>query len=192
MMSRNLGGSESEITTLIRGWQSGDLLAFDQLLPRVYADLRVMARRQLQGERASTLQPTALVHDVLLRLMEHEAPFIADSSHFFRMAARIMRNLLVDRARRARANKHGGQLVRLDLLEAMALPIPADTDIEQLDAALEDLESIEPALAHIVELRYFVGLTVREVAQLLEIDESTVYRDWALARVWLREQMTKC
>lgn len=182
--------AENEITTLIRRWQAGDAAALDRLLAEVYADLRIMARRQLHGERASTLQPTALVHDVLLRLMERDAPPIGDSVHFFKMAARMMRNLLVDRARRARADKHGGQLDRLDILDIMQLPMSADTDIERLDASLADLEAIEPTLARIVELRYFVGLKVREVAGLLGIDESTVYRDWALARVWLREHMT--
>jgi RNA polymerase sigma factor (TIGR02999 family) len=183
--------AENEITTLIRRWQAGDSAALDRLLAEVYADLRTMARRQLHGERASTLQPTALVHDVLLRLMERDAPPISDSAHFFKMAARMMRNLLVDRARRARADKHGGELDRLDILDIMQLPMSADTDIERLDASLADLEAIEPTLARIVELRYFVGLKVREVAGLLGIDESTVYRDWALARVWLREHMTQ-
>jgi RNA polymerase sigma factor (TIGR02999 family) len=183
--------SANEITTLIRRWQTGEAAALDRLLAEVYADLRTMARRQLHGERASTLQPTALVHDVLLRLMERDAPPISDSVHFFKMAARMMRNLLVDRARRARADKHGGELDRLDILDIMQLPMSADTDIERLDASLADLEAIEPTLARIVELRYFVGLKVREVAGLLGIDESTVYRDWALARVWLREHMTQ-
>lgn len=178
-----------DTTALIQRWQNGDAAAFDQLLSLIYADLRAIARRQLRGERATTLQPTALVNDVLLRMIERGAAPITDGTHFFKVAARAMRHFLVDRARRASTEKHGGQLERLELLEVMELPMSADTDVQRLDAALVDLEAIEPALARIVELRYFVGLTVREVAGVLGVDESTVYRDWALARVWLREHL---
>ncbi|HUD41918.1 MAG TPA: ECF-type sigma factor [Dokdonella sp.] len=178
-----------DTTALIQRWQNGDAAAFDQLLSLIYADLRAIARRQLRGERATTLQPTALVNDVLLRMIERGAAPISDGTHFFKVAARAMRHFLVDRARRASTEKHGGQLERLELLEVMELPMSADTDVQRLDAALVDLEAIEPALARIVELRYFVGLTVREVAGVLGVDESTVYRDWALARVWLRDHL---
>ena len=178
-----------DITQLIQRWQSGDAAALDRLLPQVYADLRAMAARRLSVETPMTWQPTALVHDVLLRLLATDTLHIQDRAHLFRVAARVMRNLLIDRARQARTERHGGDRERIDLLDAAQLPIPQDTDLERLDEALDDLESVEPRLARIVELRYFIGLTVQEVAGVLAVDERTVYREWALARVWLREQI---
>ncbi|MBO9663306.1 ECF-type sigma factor [Dokdonella sp.] len=180
---------DDSITLLLHRWRSGDVEALDHLLPKVYADLRALARSQLRGNRGSTLQPTALVHDMLLRFMQGSKVSLNDSAHFFKAAARTMRNLLADRARRAQTDKHGGGYQRTDLLDVLQLPVPAETDLELLDAALTDLETIKPDLARIVELRYFVGLKVHEVAALLGVDESTVYRDWAFARAWLRERM---
>lgn len=178
-----------EITLLIHRWQSGDTTALDQLLPQVYAELRAMAASSLARQGPSTLQPTALVHDVLLRLLGTHTLHFDDRRDLFKVSARVMRNLLIDRARQNKSEKYGGQLERVDLLDAMQLPIPRDTDLEKLDVALDDLEVVDPKLARIVELRYFVGLKTHEVAQVLGVDERTVYRDWALARLWLREQL---
>jgi RNA polymerase sigma factor (TIGR02999 family) len=177
------------ITQLIKNWQSGDAAALNGLLPHIYADLRAMASRLLAGEAASTLQPTELVHDTLLKFLGAEALRINDREHFFRLFARLMRNLVVDRVRQIKAQKRGGEWERVDLLEAIDLPLLRDTDAELLHAAIDDLEAVEPRLARIVELRYFVGLSMEDIAKVLQVDERTVYRGWAVARSWLRDQV---
>ncbi len=177
------------ITQLLQQWQSGDVAALDEALPWFYRELRSMAAGSLARQAQETLEPTALVHDVLLRLLGASGLKFSDRRDLFNMCARVMRNLLIDRARRAKTHKYGQQLERVDILEVMNLPIPRETDMERLDAALVDLESMDPALAKVVELRYFVGLTVKEVADITHVDERTVYREWALARQFLREHM---
>ncbi|MBO9661699.1 ECF-type sigma factor [Dokdonella sp.] len=186
-----MSASNDEVTRLIQSWQSGDPEALERLLPLVYADLRAMAAYRLAGEEngPGTLQPTALVHDVFLRMAGAERLDIASSAHLFHVAGRIMRNILVDRARQAGAGKRGGEWQRVDLIEAMGLPIPENTRLGLLDSAIEGLEKIDPRLARIVELRYFVGLSVPQVAAVLEVDERTVYRDWALAKSWLQREL---
>jgi len=177
------------ITQLIEKWQAGDAAALDRLLPHIYIDLRAMAARLLAGESASTLQPTELVHDTLLKFLGVDTFRINDREHFFRLFAKLMRNLVVDRVRQIKARKRGGEWERVDMLEAVQLPLPLDMDAELLHAAIDDLEAVEPRLARIVELRYFVGLTMEDIAKALSVDERTVYRDWAVARGWLREQV---
>ncbi len=180
------------ITQLIKDWQAGEDAALDRLLPLVYADLRTMAARQLaEHDGHATLQPTALVHDVLVRLLEASPHGIANGIHLFNVAGRMMRQILVDRARRAHAEKRGGEWRREDLFVAMQLPIPETTDLALLDEAISGLEQVDERLARIVELRYFVGLSVPAVAKVLDVDERTVYRDWALARLWLREHIER-
>jgi RNA polymerase sigma factor (TIGR02999 family) len=182
--------SSDDVTSLIERWQSGETKALDRLLPLVYADLRAMAARKLANERGQlTLQPTALVHDVFLRLMDTGDIRISSGAHLFNVAARMMRRILIDRVRRSSSDKRGGEWQRVDLIEAMRLPIPEQTDLGMLDEAVTGLERIDPRLARIVELRYFVGLSVPAVAAVLEVDERTVYRDWALAKIWLRREM---
>lgn len=178
-----------DVTLLIRAWQGGESGALEKLLPVVYADLRAMAARLLAGESASTLQPTELLHDTLLKVLRVDALRIVDRRHFFSAFARLMRHLLVDRVREARAEKRGGDWQRVDLIEAIDLPLPQDVDIERLHVAIDDLDQVEPRLARIVELRYFVGLTMQDIAKALEVDERTVYRGWAVARSWLHAQM---
>jgi len=181
---------EEEVTNLIRRWQSGDAIALDRLLPMVYADLRAMAVRKLSNRDGhTTMQPTALVNDVFVRLLEAGQRNIRNSTHLFNVAGRVMRQILIDRSRRASASKRGGQWQRGELLEALQLPIPEETDLGLLDGAMTALERVDPRLARIVELRYFVGLSVPAVAKVLEVDERTIYRDWALARIWLRERI---
>ncbi|MBX9401273.1 sigma-70 family RNA polymerase sigma factor [Lysobacter sp. BMK333-48F3] len=175
----------------LQRWNAGDRDALEALLPHIYADLRAMARRELSGHRGhDTLQATALVHDLLLRLLDAEqTPQFSDRRHLFNAAARIMRQLLVDRARRAACDKHGGGWRRDEFVCALDLPMPQDTGLPDLDEALQALERLEPRLAQVVELRCFAGLTVAEVARLLELEERTVYRDWAAARAWLRDRL---
>ncbi len=178
-----------DVTLLIHAWQGGEPNALDKLLPLVYADLRAMAARLLAGESATTLHPTELLHDTLLKVLRVDALQIVDRQHFFNAFARLMRHLIVDRVREAKAEKRGGDLERVDLIELVNLPLPHDIDIEKLHSAIDDLEVVEPRLAHIVELRYFVGLTMQDIAKALEVDKRTVYRGWAVARAWLQTQV---
>lgn len=177
------------ITQLLDRWQEGDLAALSELLPLVYQELRQLAAAQLRGRPSPTLQPTALVHDVMLRLLATSTLNISNRKHFFATIAKLMGQILCDRARAAGREKRGGQWQRAEFIEALALPIEDDTELLALHEAITALEREDPELAELVRLRYFIGLEVSEVAQLREVDERTVYRDWAFARAWLRDQM---
>lgn len=175
------------VTLMLQRWSEGDAYALDDLLPAVYGDLRLLAARRLADHPDQrTLQPTALLNEMFLRLLGADRVDITDREHLFRLAARTMRQILIDRARRAAADKQGGRWRREDLTKALRLPLPEDTDLERLDEALEELERLDERIARVVELRYFVGLKVGEVARVMGVDERTVYRDWAFARSWLR------
>lgn len=181
---------ESSVTKLLVQWQAGDPAALDALLPQVYDELRRLAAHELRGHQGhETLQPTALVHDVFVRLLGAAALDIGNRKHLYTTAAKLMRQVLIDRARARGRDKRGGGWQRVELVDALALPIEEDVDLVDLDRALKALERLDPRMANMVELRYFVGLEVSEVAALLEIDERTVYRDWAMARAWLRQHL---
>jgi RNA polymerase sigma factor (TIGR02999 family) len=186
-----MNDSASEITQLLRSWHEGDGAALDSLLPQVYAELRRLAAHELRGHaHHDTLQPTALVNEVFARLLGAEKVDLVSRKHLFTTAAKLMRQTLIDRARaQLREKRGGGHWQRVDYLEALALPIEADTHLPALDEALNHLAELDPRVAQIVELRYFVGLEVSEVAALLGVDERTVYRDWAFARAWLRQRL---
>lgn len=186
-----MGVSDGEITRLLRQWQEGDGRSLDALLPEVWQDLRRIAAHELRANAGhETLQPTALVNDLFVRLLGAGQLRIQDRKHLFTTAAKLMRQVLIDRARaQMREKRGGGHWHRADLVEAMALPMDACTDLPALDQALSAMEALDPRMAQIVELRYFAGLEVSEVARLLDIEERTVYRDWALARAWLRHRL---
>lgn len=174
-----------DITSLLRNWRDGDDSARDRLVAVLYPELRALADRQLRGERANhTLQPTALVNEAYLRLSGLERMDWQDRGHFVRMAARVMREILVDHARRRQAAKRdGGQRVTLT-----GLDVAADTgtvDALALDDALARLEKIDPDKARVVEMRYFGGLTIEETAQAMGSSPATVKRQWQSARAWL-------
>lgn len=183
--------AEGEVTGWLARWGEGDLAALDRVLPQVYDELRRLAAHELRGHRHhDTLQPTALVHDVFVRLLGARSVDIRNRRHLFTTAAKLMRQLLIDRARAAQRDKRGGgEWQRVEFIEAMALPIEPDTHLPSLDAALTELAALDPRMAQIVELRCFTGLEVAEVARLLEVDERTVYRDWAMARAWLKDRL---
>lgn len=183
--------ADAEITQLLRRWHGGDTASLDALLPRVYDDLRRLAAHELRGHKHhDTLQPTALVNEVFARLLGAAKVDLVSRKHLFTTAAKLMRQTLIDRARAQLREKRGaGQWQQVDWLEALALPIEADTNLPALDDALRALETLDPRMAQIVELRYFVGLEVTEVAALLDVDERTVYREWAMARAWLRQRL---
>lgn len=178
------------VTVLLQRWRSGDRDALERLLPLVYSDLRRIAARQLrQHEGHGTLQTTALVHDVLLRMLDRAPTDFASTAHLLNAAARMMRQHLVDRVRAAGADKRGGGWLRDEFTRAMELPIPDDSDVADLDAALTELEQFDARMAQAVELRYFVGLSVAEISHALNTSERTVQRDWLLAQAWLRDRL---
>jgi len=179
-----------EVTRLLGAWRTGALDAGDRLIPLVYHELRRLAARCMAGERADhTLEPTALVHEAYLRLAGGEQPRWHDRLHFFAVAARTMRRILVDHARSRCAGKRGGGAVRLPLDEAPDRSPEAGasalTDLLALDEALRALTALDPRKGRVVELRYFGGLTVAETAAVLGVSAPTVALDTRLARAWL-------
>lgn len=186
--------NRGEITLLLRDWRGGDRLALDQLMPVVHAELRRIARVHMRREaRELTLQPTALVNEVYLRLIDLRDLDWQDRAHFFAMASRLVRRVLVDAGRARRADKRGGSQVRVTLDEArVGAAAPArDPDVLALDEALTNLASHDARKAQVVELRYFGGLSVEETAAVLGISAETVFRDWRFAKLWLRRALTK-
>jgi RNA polymerase sigma factor (TIGR02999 family) len=182
--------NEGSITQLLHQWGDGDPRALERLLPLVYADLRRMAANILHATPGhATLQTTALVHDVLLRLLGRAPTDFENTSHMLNASARMMRQVLIDRARKANSEKRGGRWLRDEFSEAMELPIPDGTDLAALDRALDDLESVHERMAKVVELRYFVGLEVAEIAATLGITDRTARRDWVAAREWLKDRL---
>lgn len=179
-----------EFTNLLVAWRGGDTAARDQLVALAYPELHAIAGRQLAGERAGhTLQPTALVNEAYLRLGGLDRIQWQDRVHFVRLAARIMREILVDHARRRAAGKRdGGQ--RLSLTEIDLVGEIPDVDIESLDDALVRLEAIDPDRSRIVELRYFGGLTIEETAEAVGLSPATVKRHWQAARAWLFDALS--
>ena len=160
--------------------------ALDRLMPQVYEELRALANLMLSDRGAQlTLQPTSLVHEAYLRLRDQRRMDWQDRLHFFRIAARAMRRVLVDHCRSRVAQKRGGALVAIDLDEGLAVETPRMVDILAVDRLLSDLEAQDPQQARIVELRFFAGLTVEETAAALGISPATVKRDWTVAKTWL-------
>jgi RNA polymerase sigma factor (TIGR02999 family) len=179
-------GPPRDVTAILRDWSKGNAEALDQLLPLVYAELRRMAARQLQGERAGhTLQPTALVHEAYLRLVDQRQVDWRDRAHFFGVAALVMRRILVDHARRHAAGKRGHGIQCLSIDDALEVAAPGQVPILGLDHALHRLQQADPELARIVELRAFGGLTIEEAAHVLNVSPSTAKRDWRTAKAWL-------
>jgi RNA polymerase sigma factor (TIGR02999 family) len=176
-----------DVTRLLERWNEGDADALKALVAEVYAELRRMAGGLLREERADhTLQPTALVHEAYLRLTGLREMRIENRRHFYGAAAIAMRRILVDHARTRRAEKRGGPDVqRVPLDEAVNTPIDVRLDFERLDDALEELAGFAPEQARVVELRYFVGLSIEETADVMEVSPATVKRHWVFARTWL-------
>ena len=184
-------GSSGSVTKLLHGWRKGDREALDSLLPLVYDELRRVAHHQLQNERPDhTLQSAALVHEAYLRLVGQEAPEWQNRAHFFAVAAQLVRQILVDYARRHRAAKRGGGAWKLSLADAVDLPQPGDVDLIALDDALKTLAQTDPRQCRVIELRFFAGLSVEETSQVLGVAASTVQRDWIAARAWLYREIS--
>jgi RNA polymerase sigma factor (TIGR02999 family) len=179
------------VTRLLAAWSRGDSSALEQLLPIVHAELRGIAKRALRRERVDhTLQPTALVNELYLKLVQQRSASIDNRAQFFGVAAQLMRRILVDHARAQAAAKRGGASPRLSLSEAGDVAAEPAFEVLAIDRALKRLASLDPDQARIVELRYFSGLTVEETAEVLDTSPRTVKREWRLAKAWLYEQLS--
>lgn len=183
--------SHATITQLLIRWREGDETALEELLPRVYRELRRLANLYLRQERTGhTLQPSDLVHEAYLRLVDAKEVDWQDRAHFFGIAAVRMRRILIEHARNRQAAKRGGADYRMTLSKVDRVGEEQDINLLALDDALQRLEVMDPRKVQIVELRYFGGLTIEETAKALKISPATVKRDWSMARAWLRSEIS--
>jgi RNA polymerase sigma factor (TIGR02999 family) len=185
-------GSTHSVTDLLQAWASGDQAALDELLPLVYEELRRQARRYMRAQPAGhTLQTTALVHEAYLRLVGQSSVEWQGRAHFFGVAAKAMRSVLVDHARARGAAKRGGSVRAITLDDAGGVAGPqASVDVLALDEALGRLAELDPRKSQMVELRYFGGLGIDEAAAVLGVSPATVKREWTTARAWLRRELS--
>jgi RNA polymerase sigma-70 factor, ECF subfamily len=184
--------SSDEVTRLLRGWQGGDREGLDALLPVVYKELRRIAHFQLRNEREDhSLQSAELVNEAYLRLVRANPPQWESRTHFFAIAAQLIRQILVDYARRHRAGKRGAGQGTVPLEDASGFSRGKDIDVVVLDDALKALAQLDPRKARVVELRFFGGLTFAETAEILDISAVTVSRDWSTARAWLHREINR-
>jgi RNA polymerase sigma factor (TIGR02999 family) len=183
--------SREGITQLLTRWSDGDQAALDQLMPMVYSELRRLAGNYLRRERQDhTLQPTALVNEAYLKLIDQKTAKWQNRAQFYGIAAQLMRRILVDHARQHNAAKRGGSnQQRLSITSANQLVAKPDLDVLALHDALEELATIDPQQERIVELKFFGGLSIEETAEVLKIGHATVERDWKMARAWLRRKL---
>ena len=177
---------QADVTAMLNAIGAGDGRASDELLPVVYDELRRLAHGYMQNERSDhTLQATALVHEAYIQLVDWKNVSWQNRAHFFAAAAQMMRKILVDHAREKNALKRGGGIRTIALDEALSFPNRSEIDLISLDAALTELAAFDPQQAKIVELRFFGGLTIEETAHAMGISDSTVKRDWQIAKAWL-------
>ncbi len=186
------GSSSQPVNDLLLRWRAGDQQALERLIPLVYKELRNIAHYHLQQERPGhTLQSAALVHEAYLRLLDQKAAFVAENrAHFLAVASRQMRQILVDYARGRAAAKRGADL-KVDLTAALALPQERSADLVALDDALNHLSQFDEQQSRIVEMRFFGGLSIEEIGEVLGISRSTVKREWNVAKAWLTRQMKR-
>jgi RNA polymerase sigma-70 factor (ECF subfamily) len=178
------------ITQMLIRWSVGERAALDELTPLVYKELRQLAASYLRRRQANdSLQPTLLVHEAWLRLVDHQTADWQNRAQFFGLAATIMRNLLVDHARRAQAARHGGNAFSISLSQADRIGQAAELDLLALDEALQRLAVLKPQHSRVIELRFFGGLTIEETASVMAVSHATVERDWRFARAWLRHEL---
>ena len=183
---------QREVTTLLIHAGEGNNAAYEELMLRVYDELRSLAMHYLQRERPDhTLQPTALVHEAYMRLVDQRQVQWKNQAHFFRVAAKMMRRVLVDHARKHLSKKRGGKARRLSITQVANLGVEGDTDLIFIDEALEELASFDPLKCKVVELRFFAGLPMKRVAEILEISTRAVEHHWSMARVWLFRKLGK-
>ncbi|MDQ6655501.1 MAG: sigma-70 family RNA polymerase sigma factor [Verrucomicrobiota bacterium] len=177
---------QREVTQLLCDWRSGDAGAFEKLIPLVQPELHRLAQRHMRSERPGhTLQTTALLDDAFLELADKTHPQWQNRAHFFAVAAQLMRRIMVDHARQRQAQKRGGGAIRVTLDEVAAVTQMRADQLLALDEALDELAAFDQRQAQVVEMRYFGGLTMEEIADVLKIHPNTAKRDWAAARAWL-------
>ena len=182
---------QHQITELLAEWSEGNQSALDELYPLVYEELHRLARRYMSRERKGhTLQTTALINEAYVRLVDQKNVRWANRSHFFAISAQIMRRILIDHARRHGYAKRGGGAQQVSLEEVALVALDPSSELLRLDEALKELAKMDPRRCHVVELRYFGGLSNEEIAGVLKVSENTVTRDWNLARAWLHQQLT--
>jgi RNA polymerase sigma factor (TIGR02999 family) len=184
--------AETSITDILVAWGGGDEDALERLLPLVHDELRRLARYQMHGERAGhTLQTTALVNEAYLRLVELGRMRWQDRAHFFSMAARFMRRVLVDHARARHSQKRGGGVPHVPIEDTVVAALERGSDLVALDEALSVLAQVDPRKSRVIELRFFGGLDVAETAEILGVSVETVTRDWRMAKVWLLRHLSR-
>lgn len=180
------------VTQLLEKWSQGDEEALGQLMPLVYDELHRLAGAYLRRERREhTLQPTALINETYLKLIDQDHPNWKNRAQFFGVAAQLMRRILVDHARRHHASKRGGDRLNVSLRNIGAFGNQPDADLLTLHDALDQLEKIDPEQSRLVELRFFGGLTIEETAEVMQVSHTTVEREWKIARAWLKREFTK-
>lgn len=180
-----------DVTQILKRVSEGNDTATEELMPLVYEELRSLARNYLQRERANhTLQPTALVHEAYLRLVDDKRMTWQDRAHFYGIAARLMRRILVDHARSHNAKKRGGLEQKLALDDVPELAASGGTDLVALDGALQDFAKSYPRKSEVVELKFFGGLQANEIAEVLQVSQKTVLRDWSFAKLWLCRELS--
>ena len=190
--NQKLNESQHHITERLVAWSSGETAALDDVMRAVYKELRRIADHYLRLERPDhTLQPTALVHEAYLRLIDQTQVSWQNRAHFFGVAAQMMRRILVDHARTKRRDKRGGVARKLSLDEVMNLSQGRAADLVALDDALKGLAEIDQRKSRVVELRFFGGLSVEETAEVLNVSPQTVLRDWKLAKAWLYQEIKR-
>lgn len=183
--------SVSEVTRLLQAWGAGDQNALQQLIPFVYNELHRLAQHYMAAERsAQTLQTTALVHEVYLRLVDVKNVDWQNRAHFYGICARLMRRILVDFARSRNYQKRGGHFPHIELEEAATVSLAVGSELLAVDEALKELASVDARKSAVVELRFFGGLTVEETAAALDVSVETVMRDWKLAKAWLLRELS--
>ncbi len=184
--------SRAHVTKVLIDWSKGDRGAAERLMPLIYDELRQIARGYLRRERADhTLQATGLVHEAYLRLVDQTATSWQNRAQFFGVAACVMRRVLVDHARRHRAEKRGGDWEKVEFDDALAAGLPRSLDLVALDDALQQLTRVDPRQSQVVELRFFGGLTTEEAAEVLEVSPRTIKREWRRARAWLYREIRR-
>jgi RNA polymerase sigma factor (TIGR02999 family) len=182
--------AQPNITLVLDRWSKGERSALDELIPLIYKELRRLAGNYLRRERQDhTLQPTALINEVFVRLIDQNDIKWQNRAHFYGIAARLMRRVLVDHARARQAAKRGGEMYSVSLSKADQIANQSSVDLLALHLSLERLEELDPQQSQIVELRFFGGLTIEETAEVMACSHATIERDWKMARAWLRHEL---
>jgi RNA polymerase sigma factor (TIGR02999 family) len=187
---RMTAATQKSITQLLVAWSEGDRAALDELVPRVHSELRRIARNYMRGERKRhTLQTTALINEAYVRLVDQKHVKWQNRAHFLAIASELMRRILVDYARRHQSHKRGAGAVQVTLSEAAEVSNQRTPDLVALDEALTSLAEIDPRRSRVVELRFFGGLSIEETAEVLKVSDTTVERDWTIAKAWLHKTL---